>query len=89
MKRLRGTVFDPFGFTDERRSERKLRDDYLTMIGEVASKLTVENMPLAEQLAALPEGIRGFGHVKDKAMLAARERWTVLQQQFELSQVAA
>ncbi|MFN4183359.1 MAG: indolepyruvate ferredoxin oxidoreductase family protein [Hyphomonas sp.] len=89
MKRLRGTVFDPFGFTDERRSERKLRDDYLTMIGEVASKLTIENISLAEQLAALPEGIRGFGHVKDKAMHAAHQRWTVLQRQFELSQVAA
>jgi indolepyruvate ferredoxin oxidoreductase len=88
MKRLRGTAFDPFGFTDERRSERKLRDDYLTMIGEVARKLTAERLPLAEQLAALPQDIRGFGHVKDKAMLAARERWTVLQQHFELSQTA-
>lgn len=89
MKRLRGTVFDPFGYTDERRNERRLRDDYLTMMGEVARGLTVENLPLAEQLAALPETIRGYGHVKDKAMLSARERWIVLQQQFELLKAAA
>lgn len=89
LKGLRGTAFDPFGYTDERRNERKLRDDYLTMMGEVARKLTVERIPLAEQLAALPEEIRGFGHVKEKAMLAARKRWAVLQQQFELSQAAA
>jgi indolepyruvate ferredoxin oxidoreductase len=68
LKNLRGTAFDPFGHTAERRSERNLRDSYITSIFELLPALSVENLNQAIALANTPEKIRGFGHVKEKAM---------------------
>ncbi len=66
MKRLRGTVFDIFGYSAERRRERRLIDDYEALIGEVIEGLNHDNHPLAVRIASLPEGIRGYGHVKEQ-----------------------
>lgn len=83
LKILRGTAFDPFGYSQERLEERRLRDDYLAMVQTIAAQLTHERLAVAEQLAALPYDVRGFGHVKDRAIVAARKRWTVLQANFD------
>ena len=64
LKGLRGTAFDPFGYTAERRTERKLISDYEGLMTEVLGKLNADNHPLAVGLAVIPEKIRGFGHVK-------------------------
>ena len=41
--------------------------------------LDIGNLPVAVQLARLPEKIRGFGHVKERNLAAAgRERETLL-----------
>jgi indolepyruvate ferredoxin oxidoreductase len=72
LKFLRGTAFDPFGRTLERRTERKLIGDYEAMLDEVLAKLTPENHHLAVGLAAVPEKIRGFGHVKQRHLAAAK-----------------
>jgi indolepyruvate ferredoxin oxidoreductase len=64
LKGLRGTRFDPFGRTAERRMERKVLADYEVLLEEIAATLTPENHQLAVQLAELPENIRGFGHIK-------------------------
>ena len=77
LKGLRGTAFDPFGRTAERRAERALVADYFQLVDELAQSLNRDNADAALQLAGLPDRIRGFGHVKEKAMLAAaseRER---------------
>src|SRR5262249_16724575 len=64
MKFLRGTAFDPFGRTTERRTERQLIADYEVLLREIFDRLTPENHHLAVALASIPEKIRGFGHVK-------------------------
>ncbi|HUK60706.1 MAG TPA: indolepyruvate ferredoxin oxidoreductase family protein [Stellaceae bacterium] len=75
---LRGTSFDPFGRTPERRMERQLIADYEATLGEVMAGLNPENHVLAVELAALPERIRGFGHVKERAVAEAKTRAAAL-----------
>jgi indolepyruvate ferredoxin oxidoreductase len=78
MKRLRGTVADPFGRTAERRAERALRDQYLTTIAELCHVISPATVEIATQIAALPADIRGFGPVKEAAMVQSDERRTAL-----------
>ncbi len=73
-RRLRGSAWDLFGRTDERRLERKLRDDYLARITALLPKLSADNLDLAVEIASLPDGIRGYGHVKDAAVEIAEAK---------------
>jgi len=82
FKGLRGTPFDPFGSTLERRTERKLVGDYEAMLDEVLAKLTPDNHHIAVALAAIPEKIRGFGHVKQQHLTAAKADEAALFEQF-------
>jgi indolepyruvate ferredoxin oxidoreductase len=66
LRRLRGTAFDIFGYTRERRMERQLIVDYETIVRELATALTPDNHPLTIEIASLPEQIRGFGHIKQR-----------------------
>ncbi|MFZ3285297.1 MAG: indolepyruvate ferredoxin oxidoreductase family protein [Telluria sp.] len=68
LKGLRGSVFDPFGYTAERKMERALIVEYRTMIESLLATLTPDNLAGALELASLPEQVRGFGHVKEKAV---------------------
>jgi indolepyruvate ferredoxin oxidoreductase len=83
---LRGTPFDVFGYSEERRTERKLIADYEALIGEVMGKLTPENHALAVGLANIPEKIRGFGHVKARHLVAAKADEAALLEQFRSGQ---
>ncbi|HEX9558457.1 MAG TPA: DUF6537 domain-containing protein, partial [Reyranella sp.] len=74
LKRLRGTRFDVFGYTAERRMERRLIGEYEATIETLLATLDQNNHALAVQIAALPETMRGFGHVKEKNVKAAKER---------------
>nr|WP_250810089.1 indolepyruvate ferredoxin oxidoreductase family protein [Neorhizobium tomejilense] len=71
LKFLRGTSFDPFGRTAERRMERQLIEDYFNLVTELSAGLDAGNHALAVELAGLPDMVRGFGHVK----LASVERF--------------
>jgi len=82
MKFLRATALDPFGYSRERRTERKLIDDYKAMLEEVLAHLTPENHHLAVGLAAIPEKIRGFGHVKARHLMTAKTDEAALLEQF-------
>ena len=82
LKFLRGTVFDPFGYTRERKTERKLIADYEAMLGEIMPRLTPGNHHLATGLAAIPEKIRGFGYVKARHLTAAKAEEAALLEQF-------
>jgi indolepyruvate ferredoxin oxidoreductase len=82
LRFLRGTPFDIFGYSEERRTERKLVADYEAMLGEVLDKLNADNHPLAVGLAAIPEKIRGFGHVKARHLIAAKADEAALWEQF-------
>ena len=68
MKGLRGTRFDVFGYTAERKAERALRDAYIENAARLARELTSDNHELAIAIAKIPDEIRGYGHVKEKAM---------------------
>jgi indolepyruvate ferredoxin oxidoreductase len=68
LKFLRGTVLDPFGYTTERKAERKLIDDYLAMIDLHLKAPKPEQIPLLAKLARLPEMIRGYGHIKEQSI---------------------
>jgi indolepyruvate ferredoxin oxidoreductase len=68
LRGLRGTPFDPFGYTAERKMERGLIRDYETLVGQMLPALSLKNLPIAIELAALPERIRGFGHVKQRSV---------------------
>ena len=72
LKGLRGTAFDVFGYTQERKTERKLIADYEALLAEILSKLSPQNHALCVALAAIPEKIRGFGHVKERHLTAAK-----------------
>jgi indolepyruvate ferredoxin oxidoreductase len=74
LRFLRGSALDVFGYTRERRMERQLITDYEAMIDEVLAKLSADNHELAVRIAAIPEDIRGYGHVKERHLKAAKEK---------------
>jgi indolepyruvate ferredoxin oxidoreductase len=89
LKVLRGTAFDPFGYTAERRTERKLIADYLDMIDAHLPTLKPEQVPLLAQLARIPEMIRGYGHIKDASIAKALAEKARLETELENASFAA
>jgi indolepyruvate ferredoxin oxidoreductase len=85
FKFLRGTVFDPFGHTTERKIERSLVREYEALLEEIFVKLTPENHHLAVGLVAIPDKIRGFGHVKLRHLKTAKADESALLEQFRAS----
>jgi indolepyruvate ferredoxin oxidoreductase len=67
-KVLRGTPLDVFGYTKERREERRLLKEYLAWLDALPAQLTTKNLSLALTIAALPDNLRGFGPVKATAI---------------------
>ena len=82
LKGLRGTRLDPFGHTAERRMERSLIAEYEQTIEELLERLSAQNHALAVQIASLPEEMRGFGHIKQRNVAAAREKRKQLLEQW-------
>jgi len=74
LRRLRGTPFDPFGYHPERKAERALIAQYESDLGLLLESLDAARLPLAIQLARLPDEIRGYGHVKQWSMKHAAEK---------------
>ena len=74
LRRLRGTAFDVFGRTAERRRERALIAEYETLVDELLAHLAPHNHALAVDLARIPEEIRGYGHVKARHLDAAKRK---------------
>ena len=74
LKFVRGTAFDIFGHTAERKTERALIVEYEALIAELLSNLSLEKQGVAVELASLPEQIRGFGHVKEAGLEKVRAK---------------
>ena len=74
VRRVRGTPFDVFGYTHERRIERALPADYAATIEAMLPSLDADRLELAVQLADVPASIRGFGHVKLRNLREAKRR---------------
>jgi indolepyruvate ferredoxin oxidoreductase len=73
LRGLRGTPLDVFGYTRERRTERRLIRDYEKLLAEILDKLTSGNHAVAVGLASIPDKIRGFGHIKARHLEAAKK----------------
>ena len=82
LKGLRGTPFDVFGRTGERREERALISQYRASMDEVLAGLNADNHAAAVEIARIPELIKGYGHVKARHLAAARPQWGALMQTF-------
>jgi indolepyruvate ferredoxin oxidoreductase len=82
LRFLRGTALDVFGKTEERRTERALIVEYEALVRELISGLNsglnAETRALAVELASLPDGIRGYGHVKENNLKGVRTKWSQL-----------
>jgi indolepyruvate ferredoxin oxidoreductase len=85
LKFLRGTVFDIFGRTEERQTERALIQEYRDAVEEICKSLKSENHALAVKMANVPEQIKGFGHVKERHLAAAMIQWQNCMDEFRQS----
>ena len=83
FKFLRGTALDPFGYTEERRTERALIREYEETVERLLARLTPQNHALAVQIAAIPDDIRGFGYIKKRNVAAAGKKRAELLSKFE------
>ena len=81
-KRLRGTRWDVFGYTDERRMERRLIGEYEVTVADLLSILNSDNYRLACEIASLPQTMRGFGHIKAANVRTAKKREAELLETF-------
>jgi indolepyruvate ferredoxin oxidoreductase len=88
LKHLRDTPLDIFGYSAERRMERRLIAEYEAMVEELCGALSPENHAIAAELARIPEQIRGYGHVKEKHLKTAKAREDELRAAFRNSAAA-
>ena len=82
MKSLRGTALDIFGYTEERRMERALPVEYKQTISKLLPLLNADNLAKAVAIASIPEDIRGYGHVKERHLVAAKNKEATLIAEF-------
>ena len=75
-------MFDMFGYTAERKMERKLILDYENTIKDIVNNLSKNNYMIGLEIASIPEEIRGFGHVKEKNVQKAKTKERALLQDF-------
>jgi indolepyruvate ferredoxin oxidoreductase len=74
LKFLRNTWLDPFGYTHERKVEQQWLSDYESILDELATRLSTDNIALAVKLAELPDAVRGYGPVKERYLSHAHEQ---------------
>jgi indolepyruvate ferredoxin oxidoreductase len=74
LKGLRGTRLDIFGYTKERQTERALIGQYEALVAELLAGLSPANRALAVKLAAIPDDIKGYGHIKDAHLVKAKAK---------------
>ncbi|MBE7422161.1 MAG: indolepyruvate ferredoxin oxidoreductase family protein [Zoogloeaceae bacterium] len=82
LKFLRGSAFDPFGRTEERRLERALIGEYEQTVEKLLAGLRADSLPAAAEIARLPETIRGFGPIKLRNVTMARAKQAELMQRY-------
>ncbi|WP_394539055.1 indolepyruvate ferredoxin oxidoreductase family protein [Lysobacter enzymogenes] len=82
LRTLRGGAFDIFGYTEERKMERRLIGEYEQTVGGLLDKLDGGNVDLAAEIASIPEHIRGYGHVKEDHLHKAKAREAELLKEF-------
>jgi indolepyruvate ferredoxin oxidoreductase len=89
LKGLRGTFIDPFGWTAERRAERRLIAEYETVLAELVARLTPARYGLAVEIARTAELMRGFGFIKEANVARAEARRQTLLARFRAEDMPA
>ena len=89
LKGLRGTPFDVFGMSRERKAERRMIGEYEATVAGLLEHLDGENRKLAVEIASVPEHIRGFGHVMRRHLDEAKKKEAVLLAAFRASRPSA
>ncbi|HEY4371861.1 MAG TPA: DUF6537 domain-containing protein, partial [Burkholderiales bacterium] len=89
MKGLRGGALDIFGYTEERRKERAMIGEYRDTLRGLIGELSAANLEQVTAIAALPEEIRGYGHVKERHLKVAEEKRALLLQSMRAPAQAA
>ncbi len=87
FKFLRGSALDIFGYTAERKMERALIGEYRQTISSLLPKLTADNVGKLTAIASIPEDIRGYGHVKERHLKAAKQKEATLLAEFDAQPV--
>jgi indolepyruvate ferredoxin oxidoreductase len=87
FKFLRGSAFDPFGYSEERKLERDLIAEYEATVDLLIKELKPSNYAAAVALAELPEQIRGYGPVKERALAKVREQEKQLRARLTASEI--
>ncbi len=88
-KVLRGSAFDPFGRSEERRAERALIQRYRDTVEQLLGQLRADNLDLAVRVAELPSRIAGYGPVKQRSMEQVLPQWEALLQEWRAAAQAA
>jgi indolepyruvate ferredoxin oxidoreductase len=78
MRHLRGTPFDIFGHSADRKLERDLIAGYEKDVAHVLSVLSPLTLDTAVEILSLPDRIRGYGPVKEKSVQDAKARYAQL-----------
>ncbi|MBB3063409.1 indolepyruvate ferredoxin oxidoreductase family protein [Microbulbifer rhizosphaerae] len=81
-KILRGTVLDLFGYTGERRAERRWARQVERAVILVADCLRADNFSTALELLELPQQVRGYGHVREEKFSRVNGHWQELLSRF-------
>ena len=89
FKFLRGTAFDLFGRTAERKMERRLIADYRARVNDVAARLTADNLEAGLALAEWPDQIRGYGPVKEQSVEEVEAKLPELMEAFDKARATA
>ena len=85
LKWLRGTWWDPFGRSKERRAERELILEYERLMDEVLAGLDAEKLDLAVEILSSAESIRGFGPIKERSIEEYRNHLDQLRARWQAS----
>jgi indolepyruvate ferredoxin oxidoreductase len=83
LRGLRGTRFDPFGYSAERKAERAWIERYAALITTLSARLQADSLIRFTKIAALPQAIRGYGHIKEKSMLQVEKEFASLLPDFD------
>ena len=85
LKFLRGGMFDIFGYSAERKMERSLIKEYENQVQLVLDKLNKENYQLCLEILEMPLSYKGYGHVKEKNIVAGKEKLDRLLRELDMS----
>ncbi|MEW6769369.1 MAG: indolepyruvate ferredoxin oxidoreductase family protein [Pseudomonadota bacterium] len=75
---LRGTIFDPFSYSEDRKLERNLIKGYEQDVVTAVKLLSPKTVDIAVEILSLPDQIRGYGPVKEASVAKVKARYEQL-----------